>query len=77
MHLHKPATPPPPQPATSNLKFQQRWQLERSMVEGEARYDDLEDMVSAYEPVAQVLRLLCLQSLTAGGLKAGKYDALK
>ncbi len=47
------------------------------MVEGEARYDDLEDMVSAYEPVAQVLRLLCLQSLTAGGLKAGKYDALK
>lgn len=24
------------------------------MVEGEARYDDLEDMVAAYEPVAQV-----------------------
>ena len=24
------------------------------MGEGEARYDDLEDMVAAYEPVAQV-----------------------
>lgn len=34
-------------------------------------------MVAAYEPVAQVLRLLCLQSLTGGGIKAGKYDALK
>lgn len=64
-------------PATSTPRFQQRWQLERSMVEGEARYDDLEEMVAAYEPVAQVLRLLCLQSLTAGGLRAGKYDALK
>jgi hypothetical protein len=47
------------------------------MVEGESRLEDVEEMVAAYEPVAHVLRLLCLQSLTAGGLKAGKYDALK
>jgi hypothetical protein len=29
-------------------------QLERSMVEGEARYDELEDMVAGYEPVEEV-----------------------
>ena len=52
-------------------------QIERSMVEGEVRYDDLEDMIASYEPVAQVLRLVCLQSLTSGGLKANKYDLIK
>lgn len=64
-------------PTTGHVRFQQRWQLERSMVEGEARYEDLEDMIAAYEPVTQVLRLLALQSLTAGGIKASKYDLLK
>ena len=64
-------------PTTGHVRFQQRWQLERSMVEGEARYEDLEDMIAAYEPVTQVLRLLALQSLTAGGIKASKYDMLK
>lgn len=64
-------------PTTGHVRFQQRWQLERSILEGETRYDDLEDMVAAYEPVAQVLRLLCLQSLTAGGIKASKYETLK
>jgi len=62
---------------TGHVRFQQRWQLERSMVEGEARYEDLEDMIAAYEPVTQVLRLLALQSLTAGGIRASKYDMLK
>lgn len=64
-------------PTTGHVRFQQRWQLERSMVEGETRYEDLEDMIAAYEPVTQVLRLLALQSLTAGGIKASKYDLLK
>ncbi len=64
-------------PTTGHVRFQQRWQLERSMVEGETRYEDLEDMVAAYEPVTQVLRLLCLQSLTGGGLKGSKYELLK
>lgn len=52
-------------------------QIERSMVEGEVRYDDLEDMIAAYDPVTSVLRLLCLQSLTGGGLKGNKYELLK
>jgi len=64
-------------PTTGHVRFQQRWQLERSMLEGETCYEDVEEMVAAYEPVDQVLRLLALQSLTAGGIKASKYELLK
>ena len=46
------------QPATSNLKFQQRWQLERSMVEGETRYDELEDVRSNNESMAGVCTMV-------------------
>jgi len=53
------------------------WQVERSMLEGESCYDYLEDMIAGYEPVNQVLRLLCLQSLTTGGLKTSKVDFLR
>lgn len=95
------------------------------MVEGDAQYDYLEDMIAGYEPVTQVcvsynrlkmvnailrrvmqtcvdlskrlstlsvpvpylscvlwcgvqvLRLLCLQSLTGGGIRVNKFDHLR
>lgn len=29
------------------------------------------------ENLSQILRLLCLQSVTAGGIRAARYDALR
>lgn len=63
--------------ATEESGFRQRWQTERSMVESETCYDVLEDLISAQAPPLRVLRLLCLQSLTGGGIKSSRFDALR
>jgi hypothetical protein len=57
--------------------FRERWQTERSMIEGEICYDMLEDLVACQYPPYRFLRLLCLQSLCAGGIKSARYDALR
>mmetsp|Transcript_9937 Transcript_9937/g.20250 ORF Transcript_9937/g.20250 Transcript_9937/m.20250 type:complete len:462 (+) Transcript_9937:667-2052(+) len=62
---------------TDSLAFRQRWQTERAMLEGETCYEYLEDMIAADEPVLSVLKLICLQSLTNGGLKSSKFDPLR
>jgi len=62
---------------TERSEFRQRWQTERSMVESETCYDMLEDLIACQYPPFRLLRLLCLQSLTAGGLKASKFDILR
>lgn len=63
--------------ATEESTFRQRWQTERSMVESETCYDTLEDMISSQEPPFRVLRLLCLQSLTGGGIKSSRFESLR
>mmetsp|Transcript_21153 Transcript_21153/g.31103 ORF Transcript_21153/g.31103 Transcript_21153/m.31103 type:complete len:759 (-) Transcript_21153:1966-4242(-) len=62
---------------TEQSEFRQRWQTERSMVESETCYDVIEDLIASQYPVFRLLRLLCLQSLTSGGIKTSRYDALK
>jgi len=62
---------------TVNSIFRQQWLTERAMLEGEACYDTLEDYLACQEPPYKLLRLLCLQSLTSGGLKSSKYEMLK
>ena len=62
---------------TEQAEFRQRWQTERSMVESEACYDVLEDLIASEYPPIRLLRLLCLQSITSGGIKAAKFDALR
>ena len=57
--------------------FRERWQTERSMIEGEMCYDMLEDLVACQYPPIRFFRLMCLQSLCAGGIKSSKYDALR
>jgi len=60
--------------------FREQWQLERGMLEGENFLDQLEDVVCSDTDGSQafrIIRLLCLQSVTAGGLRANKYDQLK
>ena len=62
---------------TDGSAFRQRWNTERTLLEGDTCYDLLEEMVAMQEPPMQVLRLLCLQSLTNGGLRSNKFDLLR
>lgn len=54
---------------TDSRDFRERWQGERGMLEGEAYLDQIEDMICADVDRAlfyKTLRMLCIQSLTAG-----------
>ncbi|OQR90268.1 vacuolar protein sorting-associated protein 33A [Achlya hypogyna] len=75
---------------TDSNTFNDMWFAERSMLEGQALIDELEEFIGDQEPLLkvgasanrgaeldQVLRLLCLQSLTSGGIKAKAYDHLR
>eukprot|EP00638_Chattonella_subsalsa_P007875 CAMPEP_0117767068 /NCGR_PEP_ID=MMETSP0947-20121206/21366_1 /TAXON_ID=44440 /ORGANISM="Chattonella subsalsa, Strain CCMP2191" /LENGTH=652 /DNA_ID=CAMNT_0005590601 /DNA_START=6 /DNA_END=1964 /DNA_ORIENTATION=- len=61
---------------TDSTAFRQRWQAERSLLEGERRTTErLEEMICMEDPHLQVLRLLCLQSITGDGVQ--KYEFIK
>ena len=62
---------------TEDSSFRERWQTERSMVEGELCYETLEDLIAMQYPPLRILQLLALQSLTGGGIKSAKYDSLR
>ncbi|GAX15954.1 hypothetical protein FisN_22Hh196 [Fistulifera solaris] len=57
--------------------FRERWQMERSILEGDTCYDMLDDLVACQYPPYRFFRLLCLQSLCAGGIKSSRYDSLR
>lgn len=65
---------------TDTREFRDGWQGERGLLEGENYLDELEEMI--YRDVDkshyyQILRLLSLQSLTNGGIRTSKYEAIK
>ena len=62
---------------TQSPEFREQWQLERSILEGESCLDQLEELLASQYPPLKWLRLLCLQSLCQGGIKAARYDALR
>jgi hypothetical protein len=62
---------------TQNVDFREKWQTERSMIEGETRYEIIEDLIACQYPPYRVLRLLCLQSLCGGGIKSSRFDSLR
>jgi hypothetical protein len=62
---------------TIQSEFRQRWQLERSIVESESCLDVIEDLIASQYNVWRVLRLLCLHSITNGGIKTSKLDMFK
>lgn len=63
---------------TEDVSFREQWQTERSMIEGETCFDVLEEWIaSGVHSPYKVLRLLCLQSLCAGGLKSSRFDSLR
>jgi biopolymer transport protein ExbD len=65
---------------TDSREFRERWQGERGLLEGEGFLDQLEDLISVDvegKNKMKNLRLLCLQSVTAGGVRSGKYDSIR
>ena len=40
-------------------------------------YDTLEELIASQYPPFKLMRLLCLQSLCAGGIKSSRYDAFR
>lgn len=50
------------------------------MLEGEVYLDQVEELIYAdvnRSALPVVLRLLCLQSLTSGGIRANRYDSIR
>jgi len=65
---------------TGSRDFCELWQGERGMLEGEMYIDQIEEMICADTDRTlfyRVVRLLCLQSLTAGGIRSNKLDAIR
>ena len=62
---------------TQDVVFRERWGTERNILEGETCYDILDDLVASQYPPFRFFRLLCLQSVCAGGIKSSRLDSLK
>mmetsp|Transcript_16768 Transcript_16768/g.50067 ORF Transcript_16768/g.50067 Transcript_16768/m.50067 type:complete len:677 (+) Transcript_16768:183-2213(+) len=62
---------------TDSREFRDRWNTERALLEGDEVYDQIEELIATQEPPMSLLRLLCLQSLSAGGVRGTKYNLLR
>jgi len=62
---------------TEESGFREQWQTERSIVEGEACFDILEEWIACQYPPYRILKLLCLQSICSGGIKSSRYDSIR
>jgi vacuolar protein sorting-associated protein 33A len=65
---------------TDGKEFRDQWQGERGMLEGETFLDDIERIIcvdAEAKEFYRVLRLMCIQSLTSGGIRASRYDTLR
>lgn len=65
---------------TDSREFREQWQGERGILEGESLLEQIEDLICADTDrvlMIKALRLLCLQSQAAGGIRTNKLDAFK
>ena len=65
---------------TDSREFREQWQGERGILEGESYIDQIEEMIYAdveQKDLLNILRLICLQSVTMGGIRVGRYDVLR
>jgi len=62
---------------TVDVSFRDQWSTERAMIEGEYCYDFLEECIFQDHNPYKVLRLICLQSLVSGGIRANRYEQLR
>lgn len=61
-------------------EFREMWQMERGILEGEGVVDTLEDLIFADTEglnADKALCLLCLHSMTSGGIRTNKLDSIK
>jgi hypothetical protein len=65
---------------TDGRDFRDQWQMERGLLEGESYVDQLEELLQTDTDRSKfytILRLLCLQSQTAWGIRSNRYDAIR
>lgn len=65
---------------TDSREFREQWQGERGMLEGESYLDTIDIMIIADAEATnlyKILRLLCIQSITSGGIRSTRFDATK
>jgi len=62
---------------TDSNDFRERWQIERGLLEGDAHLEEIEERLHSEEPAAEVLKLICLQSLCGGGIRSKYFDSLR
>ncbi len=65
---------------TDSREFREQWESERGMLEGENYLDNIEEILladTAGSNMYRVIKLLCIQSLTSGGIRAGRYDQIR
>lgn len=65
---------------TDGREFGNQWQMERGLLEGETYLDQLEEILCTDTDRSKfytILRLLCLQSQTAWGIRSNRYDSIR
>lgn len=62
---------------TESKAFRDLKVAEHTMLMGETIFDQMEERIGSQEPVLSILRQLCLQSVTSGGIKAKNYDFIR
>lgn len=65
---------------TDSREFREQWQAERGILEGETYLDQIEDIMCSDTDRSyffKVLRMLCIQSISAGGIRSNRYDPIK
>ena len=62
---------------TNSISFKELWQIEQEILEGKNNAPYIEKAIARGEPLAKVLRLVCLQSLCYGGFKQTKFDQIR
>lgn len=65
---------------SESMEFRDLWQFERGVLEGDTSLDQIEDLICgdvARTELYRILRLLCLMSVTNGGIRAAKLDPVR
>lgn len=65
---------------TDGRDFRDQWQMERGLLEGETYLDQIEELLYTDTDRSKfyvILRLFCLQSLTAWGIRSNRYDFIR
>lgn len=65
---------------SESMEFRDLWQFERGILEGDTSLEEIEDLICgdvARCELYRILRMLCLQSVTNGGIRAAKLDPVR